>query len=100
MTRVGTGDLPREVSTIVAQEVERWLAGIEGFLGFVMLANDGSSIALSFWETREAAERHAVSRAQVRERATALAGANIEEVSEYEVAFAHLGPLRLVSPTG
>jgi heme-degrading monooxygenase HmoA len=99
MTRVDTGDLPREVSTIVAEEIERWLAGIEGFLGFVMLAREGSSVALSFWESREAAERHSTSRAQVRERATALAGANVEEVVEYEVAFAHLGPLKLIPPT-
>jgi hypothetical protein len=64
-----------------------------------MLARDGSSLALSFWKSREAAERHSTSRAQVRERATALAGANIEEVVEWDVAFAHLGPLRLIPKT-
>jgi hypothetical protein len=99
LTRVDTGDLPREVSTIVAEELERWLADIEGFQGLVMLARDGSSVALSFWESREAAERHGTARAQVRERVTELAGAKIEEVVEYEVAFAHVGPLMVDPPT-
>ena len=95
LTRVNTRDLPSEISSIVADELQRWLAEIEGFAGFLMLSREGSSVALSFWESREVAERHRVARAQVRERVTTLAGAEIEEVVEYEVAYAHLGPLMI-----
>jgi hypothetical protein len=95
VTRVSTGDLPPEASTIVAEEVHRWLDDIEGFEGFLMLSTEGSSVAVSFWESRETAERHRVARMQIRERVTAAAGAEIEEVVEYDVAFAQLGPLAI-----
>jgi hypothetical protein len=95
VTRVNTGDLPLEASAIVAEEVHRWLDDIEGFEGFLMLSREGSSVALSFWESREVAERHRVARMQIRERVTEVAGAQIEEVVEYEVAFAQLGPLNI-----
>jgi hypothetical protein len=95
VTRVNTGDMPMEVPTIVAEELQRWLADFEGFCGFLMLSREGTSVALSFWESREAAERHKVARAQVRERVTELAGGKIEDVVEYDVAYAHLGPLMI-----
>jgi heme-degrading monooxygenase HmoA len=98
VTRVNTGDLPPEASAIVAEEVHRWLDDIEGFEGFLMLSTGGSSVALSFWESRESAERHRVARMQVRERVTAAAGAEIEEVVEYDVVYARLGPL-LIDPS-
>ena len=98
VTRVSTGDLPMEVPTIVGEELQRWLADIEGFRGFLMLSKEGTSVALSFWESREAAERHKLVRAQVRERVTELAGATIEEVVEYDVSYAQLGPLMINPP--
>jgi hypothetical protein len=97
VTRVSTGDLPPEVPTIVGEELQRWLADIAGFRGFLMLSKEGTSVALTFWESREAAERHKLVRAQIRERVTDLAGATIEEVVEYDVSYAQLGPL-LVNP--
>jgi heme-degrading monooxygenase HmoA len=99
VTRVNTDGLPPETSTIVAQEVHRWLDDIEGFEGFLMLAREGTTLSVSFWESREVAERHRLARAQVRERATAVAGAEIEDVFEYEVVYARLGP-RLIEPRG
>lgn len=99
LTRVSTEGVAPEVPTIVAEELQRWLADLDGFQGFVMLSREGSSIALSFWESREAAERHRVARGQVRERVTTLAGGQIEEVVEYDVTYAHLGPLTINRPT-
>jgi hypothetical protein len=88
-----------DVPTIVAEELEQWLADLDGFQGFLMLASEASSMALTFWESREIAERHRVARNQVRERVTTIAGTTIEEVVEYDVAFAHLGPLRIKPPS-
>jgi hypothetical protein len=95
VTRVRTGDLPPEASTIVAEEVDKWLREIAGFEGFVMLTRDGSSVAMSFWKSREVADRHRLARMQIRERVTALAGAEIDDVAEYEIAYARLGPLSI-----
>jgi hypothetical protein len=95
VTRVNTNGLPPEASTIVAEEVHRWLSDIEGCVGFMMLAREGSSVAISFWESREVAERHHLSRTQVRERATEAAGAEIDEVVEYQLVYARLGPLQI-----
>jgi hypothetical protein len=92
-TRVNTGDLPIETATIVAEELHPWLADLQGFRGFLMLSREGSAIALSFWESRDVAERHRVVRMQLRERVTELAGGEIEEVVDYDVTFGKLGPL-------
>ena len=98
LTRVITGDLPLETATIVAEELQPWLADLEGFKGFLMLSREGSALALSFWESREVAERHRVVRGQVRDRVTELAGGEIEAVLDYDVTFAKLGPLTTDPP--
>src|SRR3954469_24689452 len=72
VTRVNTTDLEPEAPTIVAEEVDKWLRDIPGYEGFVMLARDGGSIAMSFWESREVADRHRLARMQIRERVTAV----------------------------
>jgi hypothetical protein len=95
LTRVNTAGVALEIPAIVADELQRWLVDLEGFQGFLMLSTEGSATALSFWDSREVAERHRVARAQVRERVTAIAGATIEEVVEYDVAYAQLGPLKI-----
>jgi heme-degrading monooxygenase HmoA len=99
LTRVNMKDVSPDVPTIVAEELQQWLADLEGFQGFLMLSSEASSMALTFWESREIAERHRVARDQVRERVTTIAGTTIEEVVEYDVAFAHLGPLRINPPS-
>jgi hypothetical protein len=93
LTRVTTSDQPPENATIVAEEMERWLRDIEGFEGFLMLAREGSSVGLAFWETREAAERQRALRMEFIQRVTAVASVEIEETVEYDVMFARLGPL-------
>jgi hypothetical protein len=93
--RVRTSDQPIANATIVAEEMHSWLREIDGFEGFVMLTGEGSTIGLAFWESRDAAERHRVARMQFLERMTSVAGVEIEEVLDYEVTFAELGPLKL-----
>ena len=95
-TRVNTKDEPIDNVVIVAEEMLRWLREIDGFDGFLMLHREGTSVGLTFWESREIAERHRVARMQFLDRMMSVADVQVEEVTEFEVAFAELGP-RLTS---
>ena len=96
-TRVSTADQPIELATIVAQEMTGWLRDIDGFEGFVMLSREGTTVGMTFWESREAADRHRVARMQFIERMSSVVGVEIEEMVEYQVMFAELGPLSVGS---
>ena len=93
LTRATTGDEPIENATLVAEEMHRWLADIEGYHGFVMLTQEGTAIGVTFWESRDLAEQHRSVRMQFIERMTSVAGVQVEEISEYDVAFADLPAL-------
>jgi len=90
-TRVSTSDQPIENATIVAEEMVRWLRDIEGFDGFLMLSREGTTLGLTFWESREVAERHRVARMQFINRMTSVAEVQIEEMLDFEVTLAHFG---------
>jgi len=90
LTRVSTSDQPIENATIVAEEMVTWLRAIDGFEGFLMLSREGTTLGLTFWQSREIAEHHRVARAEFLERMTSVAGVQIEEVLDYEVTFADL----------
>ena len=94
LTRVNTGDQPIENAAVVAEEMLRWFRETEGFEGLLFLSKPGTTIGITFWESEELAERHRVSRMQFRDRMTSAAGVEVEETVDYEVTFAHLGPLR------
>ncbi len=93
VTRAKTSDQPPENATIVAEEMERWLRDVDGFQGMLMLAQEGTALGLTFWESREAAERHLVTRMQFRDRMLSVANVEVVETVDYEVAFARLAPL-------
>jgi hypothetical protein len=95
LTRATTGDEPIANATIVAEEIQRWLRQIEGFEGFLMLSREGTTLGLSFWASREVAERHRAARMEFIQRMLSVAGVEIEEILDYEVTFAHLGPLMI-----
>jgi hypothetical protein len=92
LTRVKTSDQPIENATIVAEEMERWLRDIEGFRGMLMLSREGTTLGLTFWESREVAERHRVLRMQFLDRMTSVADVQIEEMVDFDVTFARLAP--------
>jgi heme-degrading monooxygenase HmoA len=85
---------PLEVATITGEEMLPWLREIDGFEGLLMLSNEAeaTTLVLSFWKDREVAERHRAARMRFRDRMTAAAQVTIEEVVDYEVSFADLGP--------
>jgi hypothetical protein len=93
LTRVNTTDQPAENATIVAQEMLRWLGEIEGFEGLLMLSREGSTLGLTFWASRDVADRHRVARRQFLERITATVDVEIEETVDYELTFADLPAL-------
>jgi hypothetical protein len=95
---VKTADQPIENATVVGEEMLRWLRESEGFEGLLMLSKEGTTLALTFWESSEVAERHRAARMQFRDRMTSAAGVQVEETVDYEVAFAHLTP-RLTDPS-
>jgi hypothetical protein len=92
LTRVKTGDQPLGNATIVGEELQRWLRDIDGFEGILMLSRPGTTIGLTFWRSREIAEKHRTARMQFIERMTSVAQVEIEEIVDYEVMLAELGP--------
>jgi hypothetical protein len=92
LARVKTSDQPIGNATIVAEEMLRWLREIEGFEGLLMLSREGTTVGLTFWQSRDVAERHHVARMQFLERMTSIAGVQVEEMDDFEVTFAQLGP--------
>jgi hypothetical protein len=93
LTRVSTGDQPLSNATIVGEEMQRWLRDLEGFLGFLVVAREGSALGLTFWESSEIAERYRTSRDEFRKRMIGVAGVEIEEVVDYDLMFAELAAL-------
>jgi heme-degrading monooxygenase HmoA len=83
---------PIEIATVAGEEMLPWLQQIPGFEGLLMLSNeaDGTTLVLSFWESREVAEEHRAARMQFRDRVTATVDVQVEETVGYEVTFAHL----------
>jgi hypothetical protein len=101
VTRVSTGDLPTETGTVVAQEMMRWFRESEGFEGLIFLSRPGTTLAISFWESREIAERNVRARMQFRDRISEAAGVQVEDTTDYEVAFASFGsPLSVKEGSG
>jgi len=92
--RVKTGNEPIENAPIVAEEMHSWLREIDGFEGLLMLSREGSTIGLTFWQSRDVAERHRVARMEFLNRITSVVDVEIEEILDYEVTFANVPPLR------
>lgn len=94
VTCVTTANQPIGNATIVAQEMMRWFRETEGFQGLMFLSREGTTLALSFWESREVADRHRASRMQFRDRISTVAGVEVEGTEDYELMFADLGSFK------
>jgi hypothetical protein len=97
LTRVSTAGQPIENATIVAQEMMRWFRETEGFEGLLFISREGETLALTFWDSRDVAERHRTSRMQFRDRMTSAAGVQVEDTVDYDVTFADIGSLKMPS---
>jgi hypothetical protein len=92
MNRVKTSSEPIEGAGIVGEGLEEWLRDVEGFEGMIMLSREGTSIGLTFWESREIAEKYRPLRMQFLDRVLSAVGVELEESLDLEVTFANLSP--------
>ena len=92
VTSTDTDGGPLEDATIIADEMERWLRELDGFQGFLLLANEERALGITFWASREVAGSYASMRSKFRERVLSVAGVPIMEVVDYDVAFARFAP--------
>ena len=93
VTRVRTGDQPIANATIVAEEMYRWFRDVEGFEGFLMLSREGTTLSMTFWQNSEVAEKSRMTRESFRDRITAVAGVEVEDVEDYRLMFGRLPAL-------
>ena len=90
VTTTDTTGTQEQEALMVGEEMDSWLRGLEGFRGLMLLSAPGVTLGLAFWESEEAARRHEELRAEFRERMLTIAGARIERVDGYDVAFARV----------
>jgi hypothetical protein len=98
MNRVKTSSEPIENAAIVGEGLQSWLTDVDGFEGMLMLSREGTSIGLTFWESREVAEKYRPLRMQFLDTVLSAAGVELEESLDFEVTFAQLSP-RLANVT-
>ena len=91
-TRVNTADQPIDRATIVAEEMLAWLRDMDGFRGLVTLSREGTTLGITFWETKEQSDQHLPTRMEFLGRMTSMADVEVEESSDYELTFAYLQP--------
>ena len=91
-TRVNTAEQPIDRATIVAEEMLAWLRDMDGFRGLVTLSREGTTLGITFWETKEQSDQHLPTRMEFLGRMTSMADVTVEESSDYELTFAYLQP--------
>jgi hypothetical protein len=91
-TRVNTANQPIDRATIVAEEMLSWLRDMDGFRGLVTLSREGTTLGLTFWESKEQSDRHLSTRMEFLGRMTDMADVEVAESADYELTFAYLRP--------
>jgi hypothetical protein len=88
----GGGPQIRETARMAADSLRAWLRGFDGYRGLYVFADPeaGSARIMTLWESREAAERSAWSRGQVRESMVEAAGVRLDSVELLEVVLEDL----------
>ena len=94
-TTKGTAADMTAIAAMAGETMVEWLRDIEGFQGLLMLSNDetGTTHVISFWESKEVAERSRVARLKLRDRITSTVSVEVEETEAYDVSFADLSSL-------
>jgi hypothetical protein len=92
MNRVKTSSEPIENAAIVGEGLQDWLRDVDGFEGLLMLSREGTSVGLTFWESREVAEKYRPLRMQFLDNVLSAVGVELEESIDFKLTFAHVGP--------
>lgn len=80
---------PAADATLAGEAMYPWLEQIDGFRGMLMLSDGaGETLAVTFWESREASERHRLARDEFRDRIVSTVGVTVESAADYELTFA------------
>ena len=95
IVRVGTGEQDISTAAIVGDEMLRWMRDLDGFVGLAMLSRTGTTLTVTFWENADLAASHRGVREEFRQRISAVAGVEIEDVEDFEVTFAHVAALMI-----
>jgi heme-degrading monooxygenase HmoA len=84
------------LARISGETMAPWLREIEGFMGLLMLSSQETGVThvLTFWESREVAEKHREARSSLRDRITSTVDVEVQETADYELAFADVPSLR------
>jgi heme-degrading monooxygenase HmoA len=77
-----------DTGTVAGEAVLPWLQEMDGFRGMMILTDESQEKArvLTFWESRDHAERSLTTRHQLRDRMAAAVGMEIESTESYVVA--------------
>jgi hypothetical protein len=75
------------IATMAGESLLPWISQFDGYKGFIVIADRESGTAhfMTLWESKEALERSAHSRKQVREQLARTAGAEIAAAGAYTV---------------
>ena len=84
------------LARISGETMAPWLREIEGFEGLLMLSSQETGVTqvITFWASREVAEKHAEARRSLRDRITSMVDVEVQETADYELAFADVPALR------
>jgi hypothetical protein len=76
-----------EIARIAGEAIEGWLRDVDGYLGLVMLTDEGSQTArvLTFWESPEDEVRSRSTRKTMRDRIAGTAGLDVVDYRVWEV---------------
>ena len=95
-TTRGTNEDMVGLARISGETMAPWLHEIDGFEGLLMLSSQETGVThvITFWESREVAEKHREARRSLRDRITSTVDVEVEATEEYDLAFADLPALR------
>jgi len=92
-TTKGPPGQPLEVATLAGEAMLPWLSEIEGFEGLLMMSNEsaGTTLVITFWESKEVADEHLAVRAEFRDRITSTVDGRVDSVVDYDLTCDDLG---------
>jgi hypothetical protein len=90
VTVIGAQEEFDNIAAMAGESLLPWIRQFEGYKGFMVFADGETGIAhfMTLWETREALEKSAHSRKQVREQLAKTASAEIVSAGSFSVIVA------------
>ena len=95
-TTRGTNEDMVGLARISGETMAPWLREIDGFEGLLVLSSQETGVTqvITFWASREVAEKHREARRSLRDRITSTVDVEVQGTEEYDLAFADLPALK------